>query len=773
MRKLLAILGLLPLTAIGAIDYSFTIDTSHLFQPHVTADGQGNLIVTGFVRECLMPAVHALSTCGPMWVAKLEATGQNLLFATYIGDAGMVGANYTLFESGVATDGEGNIVVAAGITKGFMPVVNPLQATVLGPTNLYLLKLAADGSRLIYATYLGGSGYDSPLSLAVDDAGAAYVLATTTSPDFPITPQAVNTGLAGRSIVVKLTPDGRALVYSAGFPWVFSQRPLQLDASGAAWIVVSDSVLELSPDGSHLDRTPLPPWAMSASPWVSPTPGGGLWISGSVTNGELPVTPNALQPFSGLPPYLRIANGAAQPAVTHIPAHEIRHFAVDRAEPTRIYAATDGGLFRSVDNGQTWDQLFAAPSQSILVDPFDSGVLYLGCSPGLGVSAFYRSTDRGQTWSAPAGAPFGAYAVTSLAADPNVQGLLYGTGSGAYRSEDGGLHWTPVNLPSNGIGGGTPTSTYFTTPLLVQTDPTRPRRVYMLAIDHCIGFCPVLPVFLQSNDAGLTVGKAPLGYNSSGSGLAVDPSNGNAWAVVNGSITIFPGSGDGNVPIVAIANAVAVAFDPASPGTVYVSTSDGTILQSADDGATFAPLLQLNAQAAQIAVSAGGVVNASQPAFATDAFAFAYDSTGTLTYGTYLGGGATTTNASAVNSAGHLFLAGRTGPGLPVLNASQAQIAGATDGFLAEFDEAGTLLSSTYLGGSGDDQVDSIVPQGDGSAIVFGTTASTGFPATQVSPLGSGGLFVARLRSDSHGPAARLSRLRGLPHSVTAGSGLF
>ena len=743
MRKLLAILGLLPIAAIASIDYSFTVDTSHLFQPHVTADGQGNLILTGFVRECRMPAVHALSPCGPLWIGKLDAAGQNLLFATYIGDAGSVGANDSLFETGVATDRDGNIVVVAGITQGFMPVVNPLQATVLGSANLYILKLAADGSHLIYATYLGGSGYDTPLSLAVDDSGAAYVLLTTTSPDFPITPQAVNTGLAGRSVVVKLAADGSSLVYSAGFTWIFTQRPLQLDTSGAAWIVSSDAVFKLSPDGSHLDRTPLPPWSMSANPWVSPTPDGGLWISGSVTKGVLPVTANALQPFSGLPPYLQIANGAVQSPATHIPAHEIRGFAVDPAEPARIYAATDGGLFRSADNGQTWDQLFTASSQAIVVDLFDSGVLYLGCSPGLGVSAFYRSTDRGQTWTAPAGVPFGGYAVSSLAADPNVQGLVYATGSGgAYRSEDGGMHWTPVNLPAVGISGGTPSSTYFTTPLLVQTDPTHPRRVYMLAIDHCIGFCPVIPVFLQSNDGGLTIGKASLGFNASGSALAVDPSNGNAWAVVNGVITVLPGS-----TAIGISKAVGVAFDPASPGTVYVSLSDGTILESTDDGATFATLVQLNAPAAQIAVSAGGVVNASQPAVATDAFAFAYDATGALTYGTYLGGGSTTTNASAVNGAGHLFLAGRSGPGLPVSNASQPQIGGAADGFLAEFDESGTLLSSTYLGGSGDDQVDSIVPQDDGSVIVFGTTASTDFPVTQTSPLGTGALFVARLRS--------------------------
>ena len=130
-------------------------------------------------------------------------------------------------------------------------------------------------------------------------------------------------------------------------------------------------------------------------------------------------------------------------------------------------------------------------------------------------------------------------------------------------------------------------------------------------------------------------------------------------------------------------------------------------------------------------------------------------------------GGATTTNASAVDSGGNLWLAGRTGPGFPVVNASQPQIGGATDGFLAEFDESGTLLSSTYLGGSGDDRIDSLVPQNDGSVIVFGTTSSSDFPVTQASPFGSGTLFIARLRSGT--PPS----LAGLAAHPTKGSGLF
>src|SRR5205807_9278140 len=85
-----------------------------------------------------------------------------------------------------------------------------------GTSNAYIAKLNADGSALVYSTYLGGSILDAGLAIAVDADGNAYVTGNTFSNDFPTTQDAVQPYLRGHSdaFVTKLNADGSALVYS-------------------------------------------------------------------------------------------------------------------------------------------------------------------------------------------------------------------------------------------------------------------------------------------------------------------------------------------------------------------------------------------------------------------------------------------------------------------------------------------------------------------------------------------------------------------------------
>jgi hypothetical protein len=156
---------------------------------------------------------------------------------------------------------------------------------------------------------------------------------------------------------------------------------------------------------------------------------------------------------------------------------------------------------------------------------------------------------------------------------------------------------------------------------------------------------------------------------------------------------------------------------------------------------------QLTSAAGLLAVSSDGVLNASQPASTFDAYAILYDASGNVSYGTYLSGGSTTEKVSATTGEDHLWIAGTTGPNLPLRNAVQQSFGGATDGFVAEFGADGTLLSSTYLGGSGADEVDLIVPLPDGSVVVSGVTKSPDFAATlPPSVIGGGKNFVLHMR---------------------------
>ncbi len=70
---------------------------------------------------------------------------------------------------------------------------------------------------LTYASYLGGTGGDSGVSIAVDQTdGSAWVTGTTTSIDFPVTPLGFQQANFGDSdiFMTKVSPDGSALLYS-------------------------------------------------------------------------------------------------------------------------------------------------------------------------------------------------------------------------------------------------------------------------------------------------------------------------------------------------------------------------------------------------------------------------------------------------------------------------------------------------------------------------------------------------------------------------------
>jgi photosystem II stability/assembly factor-like uncharacterized protein len=78
--------------------------------------------------------------------------------------------------------------------------------------------------------------------------------------------------------------------------------------------------------------------------------------------------------------------------------------AIDPVRTEVIYAVTTSGLQKTIDRGVTWspignqlnDVLAVAPANALLIDPAQSNVLYLATS-GSGV---FKSSDGGITWTA-------------------------------------------------------------------------------------------------------------------------------------------------------------------------------------------------------------------------------------------------------------------------------------------------------------------------------------------------------------------------------------
>jgi len=123
-----------------------------------------------------------------------------LSYSTYLGPGGgAIGES----AAQVAVDSGLNIYLAGSTTSPNFPLPGPpepppIQSTLNGAQNLFIAKIdpfATGKDELLFATYLGGSGTDTAAGVAVDGvSGSIYVAGSTTSPDFPFTPNAFQQG---------------------------------------------------------------------------------------------------------------------------------------------------------------------------------------------------------------------------------------------------------------------------------------------------------------------------------------------------------------------------------------------------------------------------------------------------------------------------------------------------------------------------------------------------------------------------------------------------
>lgn len=144
------------------------------------------------------------------YVAKFDRRLSTLLYGTFIGSAG----NEAAWASQVERSGAVTLVGAFGAAFGQFPTTpGALQTTSPGGDAL-VVRLSPDGTRLDYATYLGGTFNDfieQRGAVALGSLGEVTVGGLTTSDDFPLS-GAIDTELsgAGAAFVTRLSmlPDG-------------------------------------------------------------------------------------------------------------------------------------------------------------------------------------------------------------------------------------------------------------------------------------------------------------------------------------------------------------------------------------------------------------------------------------------------------------------------------------------------------------------------------------------------------------------------------------
>jgi len=180
----------------------------------IAVDSAGNAYVTGTTESPDFPADSGTLSAGggfDVFVTKLNAAGSTVLYTTLIGgDADEIG-------NAIAVDGNGNAYVA-GITtsSNFPATAGVLQSALRGPQDGFVAKLSPNGT-LAYSTYLGGSGSDSALGLALDASGDVYIGGETLSTDFPgasSSPIQFSNSDGHAGFVAKLNPTGSALAFA-------------------------------------------------------------------------------------------------------------------------------------------------------------------------------------------------------------------------------------------------------------------------------------------------------------------------------------------------------------------------------------------------------------------------------------------------------------------------------------------------------------------------------------------------------------------------------
>ena len=172
----------------------------------------------------------------------LNAQGNGVVYCTYLGGSNQDSAN------GIAVDASGNFAVCGSTPSTNFPLRNELYAYRGGYDGFVTRFIPSAGSYLChYSTYLGDTGTESLISIALDSAGVVYVAGWTSSADFPSTAGAFSTALKGPTdgfitkIGINPSTQKPVLAYSTFFGGSGSDSiyDLALDSLGRVYVVGS------------------------------------------------------------------------------------------------------------------------------------------------------------------------------------------------------------------------------------------------------------------------------------------------------------------------------------------------------------------------------------------------------------------------------------------------------------------------------------------------------------------------------------------------------
>lgn len=597
----------------------------------VAVDSQGNVYVLGNTTSRnfpVTPGAYQTTRAGSTdyaadaFVTKIEAAGTRLAWSTYLGGTGVETGYFYGLGGGLAVQSNGEVTVCGTAGTGFPTTPGAYQASVRGTSDAFVARLAADGSRLVFSTVLGGGGQETPWGIALDATGAPVVFGSTYSSDFPVTPGAFQGTYRGGItdfFVSKLSASGSSLLWST-----------LLGGGGAESFPLNDAFGAVAPD-----------------------PQGGAWVTGHTDSPDFPVTSGALQAQASQGNLFRSSDGGvsfSRPARS--PAgSSVQTVLVDNTNANALWLRLENDVVRTTDGGATW-QSVRPPArsdqtvQALAHDRIATGILLAGHytgTTGTPAAALYRSSNGGASWSLVTTGLPSDMEVWALEVDVRRSGTAYASGNrgffrttnsaGSWSPAGSGLAATPRGLFHDTRGGGT----------LWATDGMKLQR----STDGGVTFLPAA--------TGLpTVYSMQLAFDS-GSGPVYVATALGVWASTDGGQTFV----ERNTGIPSGERYLrAIAAHPSQPGVAWAVGTK--VFRTTDAGATWTagPALATTPTGAARASGYGLWIGGS---LELDAFVAHLSPLGELLHSTYLGGQAEEKSRGiALDGAGRVYVAGAT-----------------------------------------------------------------------------------------------------------------